>query len=423
MAKDRRRRTKGKGRPKPPKDTIARRPRVAVKVACADMDLGAVAALVKPAVLYADSVTVYSPAALMVRSIADFGAITDRVERVSAVLQLIEQVPHLKAQVNLDADTAARMRSFLTVPAPLARAVARVHGGTEQLDALYEQLDGLSHFWDSDFPEALEQVKDGMGARELFVALEAGVVTVADLPNSSDASLEGALNAATGGPSFGDELIGGFLASIIDMVEDKRTFPLLDSSAAGLLRSMIREAKVAVPGEMHRGAAVTSATSFVNFLPYFADLPMDEVIALRKELAVPLVAFRAAVSKLSRDFASLPYDTEFVEEVERVWWDDVEPALVQLREVLADHGLLRSVEAVALGDVRRLAVDAGGAVAFGVSDLVSVSNWLTASLAVGIPAADVLGKVLLERRNGRSKARCNSMYFLHQVDEASRQMR
>jgi hypothetical protein len=49
-------------------------PHAHVKIATADMDLHKAGALIKPAILYADQVTIFSPAASMAAAIQDVGS-------------------------------------------------------------------------------------------------------------------------------------------------------------------------------------------------------------------------------------------------------------------------------------------------------------------------------------------------------------
>lgn len=157
----------------------------------------------------------------------------------------------------------------------------------------------------------------------------------------------------------------------------------------------------------------------MGYLPHFSTMPMDEIIDLRRDIKQPLKRFRAAVGRIGRDSETRPIDESFAVEVEDAWRLDVEPALAEVRESLAEHGLLREVASVALGDPRRLLLEAGGVVAAAYGPVLSLSGALTAGAAVGIPTVDVAGRALQQHREERLKAKSSAFYFLHRVAEAA----
>jgi hypothetical protein len=158
----------------------------------------------------------------------------------------------------------------------------------------------------------------------------------------------------------------------------------------------------------------------MGYLPYFPDLSMDEVLDLRKALAKPLVRFRGALARMSRDFESRPIDEEFEAEVGDAWRTQVAPALADIREALSEHGLLSEAASIALGDPRRLLVEAGGVLAAAHGDVVSLSGLITAGVAAGLPLADVAGRALLQSREAKRNARKNAFYFLHRLADEGR---
>jgi hypothetical protein len=161
----------------------------------------------------------------------------------------------------------------------------------------------------------------------------------------------------------------------------------------------------------------------MNFLPYFPDLPMDEALDIRSELAKPLTSFRGAVARLSHQFDSRPIDENFDSTVEDAWRQQVAPALAEIRESLAEHGLLREGRSVIEGNVKTLMGEAGGVLAISDTDILSLLGLLTAGFAAGVPLSDVAGRALSNRRNARQQTRRNAFYFLHCVLAEARDRR
>ncbi|HEX7096602.1 MAG TPA: hypothetical protein VF183_12010 [Acidimicrobiales bacterium] len=405
-----------------PPNTAA--PKVHVQVAIADTDLRTASQLVKPALLYADRVTIYSPAASMIRAFNDFAGVKHPRQRVLLTLQLVKDVPEFASQLNVPGDTLEQLKRFLSVDRWLVRRIGALYGAGDQIEQLYEQLDGLDSIWQDQMPEVLAKAKEAVGADDLLVAVQAGALTVGSIIESPTSDVIADLLRAATGNAAGttvDDFVLGFTGRLVEMLGDRRSFPLFDAQSSGLIRALERAAFVNPSTHaMQRGAEVSAAASFMGCLPYFPELPMDEVLDLRRSLSKPLIRFREALARLSREFDSRPIDEEFEAEVEDAWRRDVAPALADIREALAEHGLLKEVASIALGDPRRLLVEAGGVLAAAHGDLLSLSALLTAGLAAGLPLADVAGRAIQQSRAGERKAKTNAFYFLHRLDEESR---
>jgi hypothetical protein len=401
-------------------------PRVHVKVALADTDLRAAADLIKPAVLYADGVTVYSPAASMLTAIADVSRLRNPREQMSLIVSLVREVPQLREQLGVSDDLVEQMVAFLAVDRRVVNLVARAHGADAQVTEFYRLIDDFGGLWAERLPEAVENAKAALGGAELITALDRGAIKVADLLGGiATPMIAESLRLAAGERSAEplDDLVNTFVARLVELVTEPRTFPLFDAQSSGLLRALEGATRNAARKTMPRAVEVATAATFMGYLPSFSSMPMDEVIDLRRELEVPLIRFRAAVARLSRDFESRPIDETFDAEVEDAWRREIAPALADIREALAEHGLLREVASIALGDPRRLILEAGGVVAAAYGDVLSLSGLLTAGTALGVPALDVLGRSLKERGQGRRKVRGSAFYFLHRVGDVAQRSR
>lgn len=87
---------------------------------------------------------------------------------------------------------------------------------------------------------------------------------------------------------------------------------------------------------------------------------------------------------LSAEFSRRPIDDDFVVEVEDAWRSRVEPALIDIREALAEQGFLRQAASIALGDPRRMLAEAGGVLAAAQGDLISLSKFATIGATLGV---------------------------------------
>ena len=403
-----------------------------IEVAHAAGHLRDVAELVTPALLYADRVTIYSPAAWMLRSIEDFTDLPDRRQRFAAILEIVRQAPQLAPDFpQLDAATIAQLDSLLALNPRQLRTAARLMGGQAEMTELLRFLDDFDRMWDVEFSEVIGTLWDTMGSPELAAAVKAGVVEVADvLPTSSTNVVASSVRAALGASGEDDaqqldDLVNGFVERIVNMVTTSTSFPLLDAQSSGLLQALHDEVGIELStSAMGRGAEVKAAAGFMGYLPYFPQLPLDEVLGLREELHSPLIRFRAAMVSLAAKFEHDILDEDFGTDIEDAWREHVAPALAEIRELLAEHGFLKEIRSIALGDPKRLMLEAGGVFAAAKTDVFSLSG-LTAAVAAGaVPAVDLAGRTIKAVTEARRDARAHGFYFLHRVaTEADRKQR
>lgn len=347
--------------------------------------------LVKPALLYADKVTIYSPAAWMLKSVDEFAQLSDPRAQVSAMLDLLRNAPALAPDLKIDEGTLRQLLTLLTLDRSKVRTAGRALGGAGEIDDFYRQLDGLQQMWQEQMPEALAGATEAIGGSELLPAIRSGVVHVADMTSATSSAVIGhAVSAALGDSSAGDSdaLVEAFMSLAIETVLDDYAFPLLDAQASGLMRAVADIVELR-PSERstRRATEISAAAAFMAYLPYFPELPMDEVLDLRNRLEGPLGRFRGEMALLSAEFSHRPIDDDFVVEVQDAWRSTVEPALIDIREALAEQGFLRQAASIALGDPRRMLVDAGGVLAAAQGDLISLSKFATIGAALGAPLA------------------------------------
>lgn len=357
------------------------------------------------------------------------GKAKDRSEQFDFFLEIMQKVPSLAAEMQVDPATLREFRAFLTVDPEVVRQLSRIHGGEGEVDSLYEKLGDFDDIWEKQIPQVLTELKSKFGASEVLEAVEHGCVRVADLGETSDAEyVASALRASTGESRDDDDLedlMASFASRLVEILTEHRSYPLLDALSADLARSFEQTGEVDISERsMRRSSDVSSAVSFMGFLPSFNYLGIDEILDLRSQLRGPLIRFRAALTTLSREFEMRPIDEGFEVEIEDAWRQRVAPALEEIRETLAEHGLLRETASIALGDPRRLMIEAGGVVAAGNAAVESLSGFMTAGLAAGIPVADTVARAVVKVLEARRDIRKNAFFFLHQLEsEAARRVR
>lgn len=353
--------------------------------------------LVRASVLYADHVELVSMGALMVATQAQLAA-GDGSELLRLITELDDQTLQALAP-NFPTDQSELIRQF--PPLLNSPALDRVGLGRERraLKAqLAEAQAGLRRRTDS--------LLEKSGAEDLLPGFEAGVVSL------SSAGFEDAADL--------DMLMERWLAVLKDLLKDPRKRLLFDEDIAGLVAAMVKEKKVTLPPLARRHAGeVAVGTGLIARLPAFPQAPLGELLDMRSELSAPLTCYRAAVMEMSDKLRAQVFEPELQAEVDDLWLSQVEPALVDIEESFAQHGLVREIAKSAATDVKALLVE-GAAFYVGLEHLSSLEGWLSAAAAIGPPTLHAAATGALATAQGRRKAIGHDLYFLYQ---AQRRMR
>jgi len=141
-----------------------------------------------------------------------------------------------------------------------------------------------------------------------------------------------------------DATVSGWIGLLKGLLQDPTTRLLFDDGVGDLVRSLVAEGHV-LPHQLtikHAGEAAVGS-GLVARLPALPEAPVDELLDLRQDLGPPLTRYRAAVSRLADKLAFRAFDSEFAAEIDDLWTRDVAPALVEIEEGFAEHGLVREV--------------------------------------------------------------------------------
>jgi hypothetical protein len=213
-----------------------------------------------------------------------------------------------------------------------------------------------------------------------------------------------------------DELTLEFFDLIAKATADGSTYPLFDDISGDLLRAgtdlgavVISESSVA------RGRHSGLASELLRRLPLFEMATVNQILDIRRELASPLVRFRAAVVGFSEKIRSAAWDSDFASDAEMVFRKQVEPAVLELEE-----------EVQSSSDLGELALRTfrPGDVAMGLGVMLSSLTHLPALAAValgsGVTATMTGRKAYEEWRAGRKTLEHNQMYFYFRSGERLR---
>ncbi|HTW14795.1 MAG TPA: hypothetical protein VMF51_06675 [Nocardioides sp.] len=260
----------------------------------------------------------------------------------------------------------------------------------------------------------LTNLLDEQGATELVTAIRGGAIKVAELGASPSSTLRPAdLDPA----DSTDTQMWNWIDALVARLTDKKTRLLFDRDAGSLIQSMLEEGMIpANPQGLRLAAQAALGAGFTERLPAFPTAKMDELLDMRRDLALPLARYRGAVARFSKDMPQVVGENlDF--EVEQLWIETVKPTLLGLEDEMADHGLVREI-ARSL-DVQNIR-DFGGWTAgtyFAVASstaLDALATGFIASAAGG--AATVALEAVRSRREGQTGPKASELYYLYEAN-------
>lgn len=371
------------------------------------MNLHGDVALAKAAALYADSIEILSLGQQAVQSLADFSGGPD--ENILALM------------TSLDDKTLQHLAGG-SDPAQLRQAVALIGQlDPAQLQALSRtspELAGLEGFADvlrqsrdqmttsmQGMREVAGRMRAESGASELDVAFRSGLVRYnTRLPISGD----------------NDAVIAAFTREVKLYLQDPLKFVLLDSLTASLVRSMISEGLVDVPKRsMANAGEALLGTGFLNKLPTLPLATMAQVLEVRDELEDPLTKYRRKVTDLRSHLLTGPFDAHADAEVHGIWRSEVDPAVSEIRQAMADHTLSKELLREAGQDLAQFVggtFTRGGVIVLAANTL-DVNAVLTTGLAAASASIPIVARALSSRKKARDTAKGNDLYYLYAVDQ------
>jgi hypothetical protein len=362
--------------------------------------------LVKAALLYADTVEVLSLGNQLVREVNNFAG--GDANNMWALLGSLDDDTLRYLSPDMDLEQFRQVMPILTRMDPEAlRALARLDPGMAELAEFADVLDEGHERASSSMAEMrqiAEQMRLESGVAELEKVLDQKLVRFNENVTISEDT---------------DAVVGSFINELKRYMQDPTKFVLLDATMASLARSLIDEGHVRLPERAVSNASeAVLGTGILARLPAFPTAPLDEVVDLRRDLDEPLGRYRRKVSHLRSQLRTGPFDQHIEAEVDAVWRSEVGPAILEIRQAMADHGLVREILRSLSGNVSDFVKGVGlpaGVTVFS-ANMLDLNTAVTTGLAGAAAAAPTVTEALRSRQEGRAAARAHDLYYLYEVD-------
>jgi len=359
----------------------------------------------------------------------------DHVQLISPGAQMIQQIAPLRNATGRDAAVMLRSLDDTTI-AYLSDGEGLPEGWQDALDLLLrfdaQQWDAWGEVTGTNLGE-LGEIRRGMDTAfaEAAAELRATVTDLVELSGYSEmlAAERAGLLTVTPAPLLTEdtnELVKHYANRLKRLIrKNKNVHLVLDDDTAGLARAMQEEGKIAVTeSAAARMKRALTSEGLLDRLPAFPDTPLDELIDMRTDLEEPLTRYRRGVDNLSRTLNNHPLDDDMREEIGDVYANQVAPALDDLREQYAEHGLVREASRGLLMDVRSFVFALGSpAAVLGIAEaahLSTVSQAVLTGGAVGLVTGQQAVTGAMRSREARKQVRSADLYYLLEIDRRTR---
>ncbi len=85
-------------------------------------------------------------------------------------------------------------------------------------------------------------------------------------------------------------------------------------------------------------------------LPNLINIPINEILDIKKDLEKPLVNFRKKKLKCSETVQAMPFEQGFYEECHRLYYTEIAPAMLEIEELLKENSFVKNLGAKLFSD-------------------------------------------------------------------------
>jgi hypothetical protein len=174
------------------------------------------------------------------------------------------------------------------------------------------------------FSEGFREIITKLGGDEIVSAAETGLLRIHRFEAPIGRSI---LDSETG------SVVNEYVSVVGETVSNKSTYPLFDEQTNQIISLGIKASVIPVSDfGVFRGREVGLAADLFKRLPLFPHATVNEVLDIRRELAVALLGFRSAMLKFSKDIKDASWDDDFGLSAEIVFRPEVAPAILNIEQ-------------------------------------------------------------------------------------------
>lgn len=352
---------------------------------------------IKSALLYADKVTLISPMAYLYTQLANDSSKMDMKEMV----RLLDYV--LPICQNSDPILYESMIGPINQIRPWITSKKKLRSMPKLTQISLRK--GLLEFCEA-MDNAVVRIVGESQAQELQQLLASGKLYLQKFEHSIS-DVDGCI----------PEYLGMLTQSI------KKSYPLFDKQSNDVMSAAVRARIVNLSDADQRKIRHAGVSdNFIQRLPSFEMASVDEILDIRKELDPSLSRFRSKMISYSDSIQALPWDNDFEAESSLLYYQEVAPAITEIREMAQDNSFLKNLGGKVFADTDfmtnagQLAVSVAAAGV--ISSLADAASLDTAVLtAGGAWAVQKVKSAYDEYVEKKKEIQRKDLYFYYQAGE------
>jgi len=305
------------------------------------------------------------------------------------------------------------------------KLLSKKHLGSREIIAKKQ----LERFFEDNWTEIKKTAKnfiDLSQIEQLNLATQTGILELHKFQNTdqdratidfmieSVAAARAQFNQKTKISSQDESWIQEFAENICEAVSDGSTYPLFDELTRELVNKGIKEQIIDVSKSgIDRGKQVGLASQLFERLPLFEQASVDEILDIRKELEKPLVRFRSAIIRFSEDIKSASWDKDFAPEAEKVFYREVEPAILEIEDATKSNQFLTSMVRKFVD--KSLILTTGSVLSIALSQIPTLPHEIAVSLGISFSSAAIIYDAYDEWKKKKQAIEQNLLYFYYKT--------
>lgn len=215
--------------------------------------------------------------------------------------------------------------------------------------------------------------------------------------------------------SIGNYRAEDFVREIYAALDSSTSYPLLDERTGELINIGIKAGLTKPLGtSVNRAKQAGLSSGLFSRLPLFDEASINEVIDIRKELDRPLKRFRAGVVGFSKDIENAPWNKEFSQEVEQIFVERVEPAVLEIEDAYKSSKPLLDFVTRSLTHPGTVTTSALGIALSHSSQFPQLFAALSAVLGISLGANEAFKKY----RQEKQEIEKSQLYFYYRVGKS-----
>lgn len=347
--------------------------------------------LIKPALLYGDTTSLYSPHILILEHLDRQVSMTG--EELFANLQSYKLGRPLTEEER-------SMTNFLNHIQSLRDKPNKTRNDQLLLMALSDYKDTIQEAHRKDITPQLDKFLRDTGYKQIRKAIKSGLLTVTRMLDDQNL-----VNY-----DRGDALVRAYFRHIEQIMADPRSYPIFDEFSTDVVRALVADGKLPASVLSAPHAAQTGiASQLIRATPTFPKADVYDILDIRKELKKPLVKFRQYVVELGELTQAPVFGPEFEAAVQDLIISKIDPALAEIEEAIQSNKPLKKLIRQSVGSTGAFVRNA---LLLGLSQVSHLGLFIGGAAAAAQATASTTSDVLTTQKQTEQQ----KVYFLHALE-------